>query len=313
MMNKKAKGNLLIGILIALVAVGVGTFIYFGVTSQTAITDPEQITEQTQASKEGEIVTFKAYAVNATHNNPSTRCAGTGYFWNKDEPTKLLGGGSVSLLATASTTVKPVTLGKTVVGTLFDSNAYSDEVEKFINSEGEEMKLKSYRITTAMTYRVEEDGAVETSPTISLGANEEDAFNKFVVSQTTADSQARLKMITFQSNESTANTNIQDMKVTGLTGVPCPISLKASHFCFEWDELQILDEFDEIETGSVTLVGSSSGCHARGEEITVTYVDEQAYVSVDGSIKYGVEDDSPSHSDVGWTNTNMVDYLNCTA
>ena len=314
-MYKKAQMGILVAILAIVVIFGsVGVFAMFksgalGGTTQAAVT--AQTTQQiAQATKEGEVASLKAFAYNETKDAPNTKIGGTAYFWKEGTPTNLLGGAN-TLSTSATISIPSVNVCDTIHGMAFNSYHYGNQVTETIDTEAEQIELPQSYITSGMGYRIEEDGATETGPSIDIGANEEDSFNKFVLSQTTADAEFRLKMVCFQSDSGADVTNITTIKVGGLTQVAVPVGRKAQQYCWEWAETQVLGEFDEIEFGPVTIKGDSDGCTGDEENVTVTYIDESHYLAKDGSIKLGVEDDSDSNSDVGATDSTFTDTFQC--
>jgi len=314
-MYKKAQKGILISILAIVVIFGsIGVFAMFksgalGGTTQAAVT-AQTTTQIAQATKQGEVASLKAFGYNETKDAPNTKVGGTAYFWKEDTPTNLLGG-SNTLSTSATISIPSVNVGDTIKGVAFNSYHYGNIVTETIDTEAEQIELPMSYIASSMTYRIEEDGATEADSTINVGANEEDSFNKFVVSQTTADGEFRLKMVCFQSDAGTDTTNITTIKVAGLTQVAAPVGKKAQQYCWEWAETQVLNEFDELEFGPVTIKGDSDGCTGADEMVTVTYVDESYFLAKDGSIGIGVEDDSDSNTDAGATDSSFTDTFNC--
>lgn len=286
---------------------------FFGLFGQTAFGggDTDQLEDVAAALATGKIATVKTTTVDIAGDSPS-QVASTAYFWNVDTP-KILKGGRAGLTTSSSTTanIKSVVVGETLKGVAFDSIYYGLEKSQKITKESDQMDLQVLKIVdSSMEFIIKEDGTTESSPSIDVTGTEEDAFTSMTLSQSNAGEAFNLKEICFQSNESTSSTNISFIKIEGLSSPASTESRKAQQYCAELPEAQMIRQFAEYISPTVRIKGST-GCAGHEELITVTWIDQQHYVSNDNTIKTGTQNDASPPADIGETDAAQVDTFVC--
>lgn len=284
-------------ILIALVVVSIG-----GVYLWDRFAPQEEETQveaeiQAEALKTGDIASFKLSSED-NQDNP-TRYAGTGYCWNTATPTKLKGGGSVTLSKTASTTIPSVTVNENLQCVAFSATHYG--IVKDIKVEGEsfEAVVSSRNISSSKEVRFEEDGSSDTGA-IAIPASSTDTFNLWAYKANVADKGFNLKKVCW-GREADNTSEIINVEFAGFTKASVPYELRnRGAYCGELATAVYIEDNNEEIFGAIKFTTSGSFTVPHVGELT--FIDEAYYESVDGSIKLGTQTDTDTPADVGITN-----------
>lgn len=251
------------------------------------------------ASESGKIASFKL-SVKDSQDNPA-RYTGTGYCWDKTTPNTLIGGGSVSLSASAGTTVSPVNLNQELECIAFDSTHYGMKESKKVLLQADQLILSSLNATTAqsdLTFLFFEDGSVESGhASITISASATDTFDRWQVKANVADKGFNLKQICLGSNSSVSE--ITEISLAGLTSSSIiPYRYRNTmDFCFDLAEATYIEDFNTMDFGVIKI--TTGDAFAFDELINVTLIDEAYYESVLGGIKLGTQADDPTPDDTG--------------
>lgn len=295
----KKKGSAYANILLTIIVI-------LGITAVVGIPmgwyEQEQTTPTGHAppSKVGDLTSFKL-TVEDDGDNP-TRYAGTGYCYDVSKPTTLISGGSVSLSASASTTVSPVTIGQTIECVAFDSSHQGVPERMTLKTEGEEMILSSKNITGTAgdwSFNIYEDGAKETTKSLIVPAGTSDKFDKFILGSEATDTGFNLKEICLGSNSTSSE--ISSITLNGLTAqTRIPYSLRNSaDFCFKYDSANFIRDFNELIVDTIKITTTAS--FTAPENVTGYFLDEAHFEKVAGGIGFDVQDDTVTPATTGAT------------
>jgi len=302
--NKRANANVALWVLVVCViaGLGIGSYALFFMPKEEAPTGGES-----GDSKSGDLSSFKM-SVEDDGDNP-TRYAGTGYCYDVKTPNELIGGGSISLSASAGTTVSPVTIGNTYECIAFDSNHLGIAEKKTIKTEGEQLVLSSKNISgtaTDWSFEIYEDGAKETTKSITIPAGSTDKFDKFIVGSEASDTGFNFKEICIGSNSSSSEISSIEMK--GLSPQSAiPYSLRNSaDFCFEYSSPQFIRDYADLTVEDLKITTTASFTHP--ENMTMYFLDEAPFEKVKGGIGYAVQDDTVTPATTGATDITSGEF-----
>ncbi len=276
------------------------------------------------ATATGKSASVKFAAISMT-NNSDTQVGEPGlYVWEKDCPTceaKLIANNG-NLLATSRLTVSTST-GKFLDAAAWQTNSSGNrglygllreniEVTKEVQNEDVDVwfgivdSSLTDLITTEPNFGLtifDEDGTAlaVADRNISLGANQENEFEKIRFTNNQTDTAFRFGALIFNTNDST---NIDQITVNAGDGTftegTLPKRLKTSEFIWQLDVPVLMLEFDDFETGSILYKADSTGCVTDDDLVRVRIVDVGEYLTKDGQqYATGFEDDSDSNNDVG--------------
>lgn len=283
-MKKKAGmfNTLLLVILVISVVFGVGHLTnWFGLTEE-----PEPVAGTVVPSKVGEQGSLK-YSVRTVTDNSPVQFAGTGYCWDTTTPKLLLESSTgKTLSSTAGTTFAPVSVGSSYECTAFSANHMCEH--KSGKMSGETMNLRSdcKNLTTPTELEVIffEDGAKETTNSLTIGSGGSNSFGKVTIQLNITDKYFPLKAICFGTNDTVSQLKKITQKGATSDDVPDYMSSTSDDWCWVLDTAMEFYEWDEKELGSI-LVEAKTGEDPTGETINMTFHDECEYVARDGSIK----------------------------
>lgn len=298
--NKKAnwQGTIVV-ILIAVLVLGLGVWTRgFGLFPEEEIVTEEKIEKQVAAAKAGDISSYKLSAEDNSDN--PTRYAATAYVWNTATPTKLKGGGSLTLSATTATTIPSTTVGESLTAVAFDSTHYGIETVLDLKGESDEDTLKTLNASSTNEIFLFEDGTKEIgSPDLTIAAGATDTFDKWTYKANVADKGINLKGVCFGRNMTGDTSEIVSIKLDGFSTMTRPYRGRNTYtFCQQLPIAIYIEDYATEIFGSIKIE-MSSGFTATRETVNMTLIDEAYFESIDGSIQLGIETDSPSPADVG--------------
>lgn len=293
-MNKKAKIN---GYGIAIILMLV---VVTGLVSWMALKPAPTGTTTTT----GGLASFKISSIDSSSTN--TRYAGTGYCWKANDPEKtLLGGGSITLSASAGTSVSSVNLGNTITCIAFDSTHYGIEKTVTIVEEGQELQLKTINSSaSAFSLTTYYAGDVEDNASTSAGGSV--VIDKVLLSASSDYVGFNAKTMCLVSNNS--NSELDSASVSGMiprTGkFPQSVKNNASA-CFDFATEQMYGRLSSSDArptnkeiiGNIQLDFSNQ--LTATEVFSIQLFDNADYVNTGTTISKGLETDATTPVDTG--------------
>lgn len=332
--NKKAQSGLAIAI-VAVLAVVVITGVIWGgfqLNKQTALKEEElmlakekaskPIEQKSEESKAGDIVVVQATA-NDLQDNNNAQISVPSFFYTRDEGTgafkEYVGGtAGFTLSSSATTSIKPVTIGSYLCGTAFNSTGgasgtvgyYGKEKCKKIQTEGENFQLEVNRIcrqNQLQGYLITNLNALGQN--LTGGVSQSNSFARLEMRVNGTDCAYNLGGWYV---DVIAGTNIQDVSMEdavakGATIVKLEetnVNFKrlsdTDNYVFEVENPILMKEYETVKSGSFTILADGDGC-STAEPVNVTAFDKSNFQSSKSGrpLLSGYEDDQTSPADIG--------------
>ena len=312
--NKRGVGmNAFLWVFVFAVVALIGVVLWTTQSDQ-AIQQEVAVTEQTISSiKEGDTASLRINAYDKTNNNAGTLLA-TPVYCTKNGG--LVADGT-SLSTTARTTVS-VNTGDTVQCITFNGTGVRggfyglDWKSTAIPTEIVDLDLDAYKVADSVQIKlystsgiVVNEGTAINTVNITLGVSQTDTLNSLRLKTNESDRAFNFKGFYF---DTVVGTNVSNIEVgSGGNGLQkgnyiIDYSKDQADFILDVATPILLEEFDEVDFGSIKFTADGDGCpdNVLGDLIYIYPYDSAPFRSQkEQTIKFGYQNDADSPTDVG--------------